>query len=173
MPACADPSSVSLSFIGNSEPTKEQRFFLQLLRARLHSLDQAQTRLVDILSLVSSGWEYAGWLQSAIDELDMTFMSEAKITGDETMEVVAAIVLRDMMTKVDVTFKMTALGEGTQIKTSIKTTAKVAYGEVLKEATMGSFLTQKIGGDSEFRTWASAVRDLEARLVARGRKGGA
>ena len=66
-------------------------------------------------------------------------------------------------------------GDGVaSLNLGVKASAKVCYGEGLKEKAMGDFLDSKIAGKGKGSkskgVWAKAVRELEERLVARGKK---
>lgn len=171
-PASADPSTIRLALASDSEPNTQERFFLQLLRARLHMLDQASTPISEVLNLVSSGWDVAMRLRSSVSDMTLSYITDVAITGDESLAVSANILLREMRTKVQVKLELKVGGVGTQFSTSVRTAAHVVYGEELKEGRMGDFLASKLGDAEEqgFGRWSEAVRELETRLIARGKK---
>ena len=153
------------------------RFFLQLLRARLLALPQARVPLRAALDIVAAGHALAARVRAQADALnDACFPTEARIVGDNVLEIVARVLLRAARTVVEVRFEVQVgegpkdAGEGQEGELAARVTAavKVVYGEELKEGRMGEFLNERIAGKVE--GWADAVRELEARLIARGRK---
>ena len=92
--------------------------------------------------------------------------------SDEAMVVRASILLRAMRTKVEVGFEVRVRsGEGAApLGINVKSSARVCYGEGLKEKKMMEFLESKIKGVDGKGVWARAVRELEDRLIARGKK---
>ena len=96
--------------------------------------------------------------------------------SDEVMAVRSFILLNAMKTKVEIVFEVKVRsGDGVaSLNVGVKSNAKVCYGEELKEKAMGEFLESKItrkGKRTKGRgVWAKAMRDLEERLVARGKK---
>ena len=62
-------------------------------------------------------------------------------------------------------------GEGAApLGIDVKSSAKVCYGEGLKEKKMSEFLESKIKGVEGRGVWVRAVGELEERLIARGKK---
>ena len=92
--------------------------------------------------------------------------------SDDAMVVRASILLRAMRTKVEVRFDVRVKsGEGVApLGIDVKSSAKVCYGEGLKEKKMMEFLESKIKGVEGRGFWVRAVRELEERLIARGKK---
>lgn len=171
-------SPISLTYIADADEyrpqvlTTEKRFFLQIMRAQLQCLLRSQMRIKDLLGLVSDNWEKAYAIAEEISVLGTSFITEPMIQSDEIMAVRSMLLLRDMRTKVEIGFKVTVQSRETTAKLdiSIQPSAKVVYGEILKEKKMVEFLEQKIGGKSGRGSWASSVRELKERLIARGRK---
>ena len=158
--------------------------------------------------------------------LGIGFITEATIAADEVMNVNSTVLLPAMRTKVDVSFevKVHNASDPSQddstdnrpltytprpLDVSITPTARVRYGESLKEDKMADFLNTRLrdfrpaaasavvgngpkhmennktdggsakgsdaggGGSSsvvETGVWAKAVRELEDRCLARGKK---
>lgn len=93
------------------------------------------------------------------------------------MAIKAVMLLRDMKTKVQIGFEVKVQSDEKTIEldVSVQPTAKVFYGEELKEKKMAEFLEQKLGAkkkpeNADVGVWARAVLELQERLVARGRK---
>lgn len=72
-----------------------------------------------------------------------------------------------MKTKVDLAFHVEVVPQEMDLNVAVKAKAKVIYGETLKEGKMVEFLDERIAKEGD---WAKAVRELEGRLVRRGRK---
>lgn len=92
------------------------------------------------------------------------------------MVIKSVLLLRDMKTKVHLGFEVKVRSDEKVIEldVSVQPTAKVFYGEELKEKKMAEFLGQRIGGkdraEKDVGIWARAVLELQERLIARGRK---
>ena len=168
-PASADATAVRLSLINDDEPSTQERFFLQLLSARLQALDQASTPVSDVLRLVSNGWNMAMRLRNSVSDLALSHITDVEITSDESLAVSANILLRDLRSKVKVGLEIKVDGQGLEFLSSVRASAKVIYGQELQEGNVGKWLSGKIdnGKEQEFGKWGEAVRDLETRLVQR------
>ena len=173
-----DNAPISLTYIADVDEfhphplTTVKRFFLQIIRAQLQCLQQSQTRTKDLLAFVGGSWDMACRVAEEADALDVSYITEPTIMADEAMAVHSAIILKTMRTKVNVTFEIKVRsGEGaSQLALGIKSIAKVGYGETLNEKKMSEFLESRIKGVKGYGVWAQATRELEERLIARGRK---
>ena len=191
---------ISLTYLTDPVPsnlqafTTEHRFFLQILRAQLQCLPQWQTPIKDLLSFISQSWEIACVIIEESRILGSSHVTEAIITSDEAMVVKAVVLLRDMKTKIELGFEVKVLNtaaaffsnseQGVPLEVVVRPTAKVCYGEALKEGKMTEFLEKRIEGNSPVRKqtrkgkegdgltghWLRAVRELEERCLARGKK---
>lgn len=171
-------SPISLTYIADADEyrpqvlTTEKRFFLQIMRAQLQCLPQSRTRINDLLGLVSDNWEKCCAIAEEVSLLDTSFITEPMIQSDEMMTVRSMLLLRDMRTKIEIGFMVTVqIRETTaELDVTLRPSAKVVYGEGLKEKRMVEFLEQKIRGKSDGGSWAKSVTELKERLIARGRK---
>lgn len=108
--------------------------------------------------------------------LGVSYITESTITADEVMAIRSILLLRSMRTKIEVTFEVKVQsGEGvTGLDIKLTPSARVVYGEDLKEKKLGGFLEQKTGvetwAEADGGGWARAVRDLEEKLLSRGKK---
>ena len=189
---------ISLTYIADAREnrpqplTTEKRFFLQIIRAHLQCLQQSSTKVKDLLHFVSESWQSACNVADEARILGVSYITEATITSDEAMAIRSVILLTPMRTKVEVGFDIrvrtgsgAGRGEDSVVDTltvGVQATARVVYGENLKEKKMGEFLESKIkgsasitnttveGGQSGRGAWAEAVRELEERCLARGKK---
>ncbi|KAK3060045.1 hypothetical protein LTS18_009464, partial [Coniosporium uncinatum] len=206
-PAGDDNSPLSLTYIGDSSScssssssqrspqplTTTKRFFLQLLRANLHSLPQASTPIPSLLALVSQGWQTCLAVSAQVQGLTTAYMTEESILSDERVAVACVLLLPTLQTKVRIGFEIGVgvgggVGVGVGIHTALTTTAEVVYGERYDEPKMGEFLSQYVGrsvvlsdgergagvgaGAGAGAGWRDAVEELGQRLVRRGRKAG-
>ncbi len=108
--------------------------------------------------------------------LGVSYITEPTIIADEVMSVRSTLLLRSMRTKIEVTFEVNVQsGEGvTGLEMKMKPSARVVYGEDLKEKKLGGFLGQKAGvetwAEGDCGVWARAVRELEGKLLSGGKK---
>lgn len=174
---------ISLAYVADAHEhhpqplTTEKRFFLQILRAQLQFLDQPKVKVSELLSLVSSSWEKACSIAEEARLLGVLYITEPIILSDETLAIKSAVLLKQLKTKVDVTFKIgiQSRAEANGIDIVMKPSAKAVYGEELNAKKMGDFLEKKVDAKSNGRDrhdgqWAQAVKELEQRLVARGKR---
>ncbi|KAF2717154.1 Spc7-domain-containing protein [Polychaeton citri CBS 116435] len=148
--------------------TTTLRFFLQLLRASLLALPQYSTRLPDMLSFVSSGWDTALEVAEAERRLSLEGMADARIVSDEHLSISSLILLPKVKTKVKVAFDLVAnTGESKDLSTSVQSTASVVYGEAYDGKKLTDFVIERIDG---FQHWDDAIRELREKLVAQGPK---
>ncbi|KAI9680370.1 MAG: hypothetical protein M1829_001256 [Trizodia sp. TS-e1964] len=173
----APNSSIGLSYIAmdrEQQPlvlSTERKFFIQAMRAHLQRLDQGRTKLKDLLGLVSSLWRKADTVAEQIRRLNQMFMTKVAIESESELSVKASVLLATLLTKIEIELQVTANPEG---EFSVIPSARVVYGNSLNDAKMGEVLAVKICGmvdsDQPGDLWVSAVRDLEARLIARGKR---
>ena len=179
--ASTSNKSISLAYVGDSATphprslTTSKRFFLQLIRAHLHSLPQSQTRVSSLLHLIKNAWATALAVAEGIRWLEHDYITEELILSDERMGISANLLLPTLQTKVKVTFELgVSLGkEGVETEVSVR--AEVVYGEKYGEEKMSAFLRDFCGTQVKsidgMVIWADAMQDLTARLKKTGRKG--
>ena len=171
-------SSISLTYIADAHEyhpqalTTEKRFFLQIMRAQLQCLRQCQTKIKDLLGLVSGNWEKACAIAEKARILNMSYITEPTIQSDDVMTVRSVLLLRDMRSKLDIGFGVTVQNHESTVELDIvvRPSAKMVYGESRKEKKIVEFLEQRIRGTSDAGAWAMAVEELEKKLIAQGRK---
>lgn len=171
-------SSIGLDYIaGNHEDhpqplTTEKRFFLQIMRLQLRCLHQSQTTTHDLLAFVSRSWETACAIGEEIRILEVSYITEPTIISDEVMIIQSTVLVRGMKTKVETCFKVQAqAGEGiADLEVAVKSSVAVVYGERRSEKKMADFLDQKLSESDESGSWLNAVKKMEERLIARGKK---
>lgn len=156
-----------------------KRFFLQILRAQLQSLSQPSTRIPDLLAFISRSWDLACVLDAEIDHLSVGYITDIAIVSDERLQVTSSVLLEAMRTKVLVNFNIRAIAavsdrELQPLRVSVKPTARVVYGEALKEGKMTEFMESRIEGWAQGHTggglWSRVVKELEDRCCARGKR---
>ena len=152
--------------------TTEKRFFLQIIQAQLQCLQKSQTKPKDLLAFVGGSWNAACNIAEEVNALGVSYITETTITADEVMRVHSVIFLKEMKTKADLVFEIRVRsGEGVDFwHLNVKPTVKVCYGETLNEKKMSEFLESRIRGVEGYGVWNQAVKELEERLIARGRK---
>lgn len=147
------------------------RFFLQLLQATLQGLPQHTTKIADLLHLVSTGWDLAEAIAESERRLDLVTPTEARIVGDERLDIAASILLARVRSKVRAVFELGVVLGAADLRWSVVVRPRVAvvYGEDYHEKNMTEFLRAN-GGDGT-DGWDVAVRKLTDKLIARGAKG--
>lgn len=176
-------ASISLAYIADAHEyhpqplTTEKRFFLQIMRAQLQFLEQSVTQINELLAFVGGSWQKACRIAEEVRILGIQYIIEPTILSDETLAVKSVILLQEMKTKVEATFEVGVRSEAgaAGIDVIVTPSAKVVYGEELNGKKLGDFLEQKIGGkrkgrEGGLKQWVQAVKELEERLVARGKK---
>lgn len=152
--------------------TTEKRFFLQLLRAHLHSLTQHETTVRDLLEFISASWAQCLALAEEVHRLDLERITHCDILSDERLAVKSMLLIPSVATKVYITFEIGAAAKASTVEVKLNARAEVAYGEQYREDKMRDFLKTRIGeGMSAGKsTWADAVRELGKKLTQRGKK---
>ncbi|KAI7502155.1 Spc7-domain-containing protein [Hortaea werneckii] len=152
------------------ELTTTLRFFLQLIRASLHALPQCETRVPDLLSLVSGGWDTALEVAESERRLALETLTTSRIVSDERLAIEATLLLPKVRTKVRVAFELlAAIGEDMGLSTTTEITGLVVYGEKYNEGFMKKFVTERVHGVAE--GWSESVREMREALIAKGAKG--
>ncbi|KAF2153275.1 Spc7-domain-containing protein [Myriangium duriaei CBS 260.36] len=169
----ATNAPISLTYIADNEPlTTEKRFFLQLLRAQLHMIDQSSTSARSLLAFVSGGWDTAEAVAETVRKVQLEHPVDVKILSDENLGVEVSMLLAEVQTKVSLAFEVQACvaedGPEMKLETCTATSGRVIYGEQYKEGKMGEFLGQRVGKAMEGAE--TAVRELRTRLEKTGRK---
>lgn len=172
-------SPISLTYVAGAPDiqgptflTTEKRFFLQLMRAHLQCLVQHQTHVHDLLRFVGAGWDRASTVANEVKTIEMSFHTRTQILDDEHLTIRAALLLPALETKVHLCFSIGASGRGMELEIGLDITAQVMYGEKYKEDRMSEFLMSQIGRGPTDRSgaWVGAIRELEKKLVAQGKK---
>lgn len=174
-------ASMSLTYVGDSVSARQRplttskRFFLQLIRAYLHCIPQAQTRISDVLSLVKNGWAAALAVSEGVRWLEHSHGTEESILSDERMAISSNIVLPSLQTKVKVTFEIGVSVGVNGVESEVDVKAELVYGEMYSEEKMTAFLRDFCGKQvkegEDMTVWADGVSDLFSRLKATGKKG--
>ncbi|KAI9816066.1 MAG: hypothetical protein M1827_002058 [Pycnora praestabilis] len=184
MPANPENSPISLTYIADSHEfhpqplTTEKRFFLQIMRAQLQCMRQANTKVKDLVTFVSASWSKACVVAENVRVLNLSHITTPVILSDETLAVKSIMLLPGLQTKVEISVELSASSTTSTTDTivSIAPKAKVVYGEHFNESKMKDFLTNRIGkevtGKVEERevAWSKVVSELGAKLMARGKR---
>ena len=177
-PLAGENAPISLTYIADANEhhpqilTTEKRFFLQIIRAHLQCLNQSQTKTKDLLGFVSSSWDLTTLIAEEARALGVGYLSEPVIKGDEIMAICSTIFLRAMQTKVEVTYELkVGSREGvSKLSLSVKPSVRVCYGETLNEKKMSEFVNSRMKGVEGYGVWAQATKELEEKLLSRGKK---
>lgn len=170
-------SPISLSYIeqDTAQLPTEKRFFLQIMRAYLQTLHQAQTDVKDLLRFVSRGWDSALSLIGEVARLNMRAPAHCEIISDERMLVKTSILLRETQSKVEIAFEVgvgTAAASEQGLRLHMDSArARCVYGEAFKEAKIKEFLEGYVrNSENDEGIWVGAVAELSKKLAARGKK---
>lgn len=163
---------IRLTYIadGKKPLNTSRRFFLQLLQASLQGLAPCTTKISDLLSLVSNGWDTASSIVESERRLNLEALTESRIVSDEQLSISSTILLASVKTKVRATFEITAsVDDDLSMNCFVEPNVLVVYGEQYNEKNMAEFLRSQIGNG--FEGWDEAVAQMRAKLIARGPKG--
>ena len=188
-PKQMENSRVDLWYIAASrevdpvELTPEKKFFVDGIRDYIRGMSQADTTIKQLLDGISLSWKTSTKLLEMIKDLNRRFPVIVEKTGDESIVVRSSMLLKGLRSKVVINYHITtgntdengeekqdlgkdvSGGEGLQIRVKVDATA--VYGEPFNEESMGRFLNR---GVAEERDWVDVVKELEGRLIARGKK---
>jgi len=129
----------------------------------------------DLLHVVARGWDTALAIAEGMRLLEQSFITVEAIQSDERMAITAMLLLPTLQTKVKAAFELgvTVGHEGVEVDVNSRVT--VVYGEKYDEVKMSEFLKTRVGEEvksiEKMGVWAEAVRELQGRLLKRGRKG--
>ena len=173
-----ESSPISLTYIADAHEyhpralTTEKRFFLQIMRALLQCLLQPEIKIKDLLDFVSSNWQKACAIAEEARLLELGYITETTITADEVMVVHSTLLLQKTRTKIAVTFEVNVQsGEGISgLEIKVKPSARVVYGDELKEKRLGEYLEKAGVEPSQAGMWVRAVNELEGKLLSRGKQ---
>ncbi|KAL9061103.1 MAG: hypothetical protein Q9162_000248 [Coniocarpon cinnabarinum] len=150
----------------SSEPSTTQRFFLQLVRAHLHSLTPTETSASSLLRVVASGWELAQLIENETKHLKRRCgITIEQIAGDEKMILDTTILLPASESKVKVTFAIVAAASGDMVDAGVGVATRVAYGREYEKAEMDTLMQRRVGKgvrdvDGRAGQWAGAAEVL-------------
>ncbi|KAJ8129457.1 hypothetical protein O1611_g4174 [Lasiodiplodia mahajangana] len=156
----------------------EKEFFVQCIRDHVRGMPHAQTKIRDMLGVVSGAWKKAAHVAANVRLLNCTFPTKVTRTSDSSIAVRSTLLLIPLETKVEITLALHGQHTPHGLQVSIAPEARVIYGEHFKIDNVNEYLATRIGttvvtkeergGDVE--TWSDAVVELHERLLARGKK---
>jgi kinetochore protein Spc7/SPC105 len=157
--------------------TPEKEFFVQCIRDHIRSLSQAQTKLSDLLRMVSASWKKANHVAQNLRFLNSTFPTSVARTSDSSIAIRCVLLLVPLETKVQITLNLHSQHAADSVEVSMVPQAQVIYGEHFKIDKVAEFLATRIGSkvitkgeDGEVESWIDAIVELHEKLLARGRK---
>jgi kinetochore protein Spc7/SPC105 len=169
-------STIDLWYIAGSRElnplplTTEKEFFLQNIRDYCRCLPQSKTHISDLLNAVSASWMMALEIIDDIRSLNHDCPTEMTKTSDTSIVVCSSLLLRPLATNVKLEFHVHHDSTQDGVRVEVKPRCTVTYGERFNEAKMSEFLACRITEKGDRKSWADIVAELEARLLARGRK---
>ncbi|KAI1649988.1 Spc7-domain-containing protein [Daldinia loculata] len=178
-----DNSRIDLWYIAanreqNPQPsTPEKEFFIQCTRDHIRGLAQAQTKIKNLLDMVSTAWKMANHVARNVHLLNTTYRTKVTKTSDSSISIRSWVLLVPLETKVEVVLSLHGRSTPDGVEVTITPQARVVYGEQFKEDKIVEFLTTKIGTrvvtkeeSGTFEPWVEVLVELQERLLARGRK---
>ncbi|KAI0103523.1 Spc7-domain-containing protein [Daldinia grandis] len=178
-----DNSTIDLWYIAanreqSPQPsTPEKEFFIQCTRDHIRGLAQAQTKIKNLLDMVSTAWKKANHVARNVHLLNTTYRTKVTKTSDSSISIRSWVLLVPLQTKVEVVFSLHGQSTPGGIEVTITPQARVVYGEQFKEDKIVEFLTTKIGTrvvtkeeGGTFEPWVEVLVELQERLLARGQK---
>ncbi|KAI2471390.1 Spc7-domain-containing protein [Annulohypoxylon bovei var. microspora] len=156
--------------------TPEKEFFIQCIRDHIRGLDQSQTRLKDLLGMVSAAWKKANHVAESMRLVDCTYRTNVTKTSDSSIAFRAIVLVHPVKTRVDITLNFHGRSTPNGIEVTIEPEARVIYGEQFKVDKVVEFLTGRIGTrvvtkeeQSNIESWSDIVVELQERLVAKAK----
>lgn len=146
---------------------------MQLLRAYLQCIPQADTAISDLLTLVQTSWTNASNIAEGVRRLTTAFIVDEKILGDERMAVTATMLIpaAPAPTKVRVVFDLGVSMDQHGVRGGVTVKAETVYGQSVNEGKMSEFLNSKLGaGLAGAENWVDAVLELQERLMTKWKK---
>ncbi|RYP41850.1 hypothetical protein DL767_000679 [Monosporascus sp. MG133] len=162
----------------NPQPASpEKEFFVQCIRDHVRGLVQAQTRISDLLKVVSAAWRKANHVTENMRLLDSTFQTNVTRTSDASIAICSTLLLVPLETKVEITLGLHGQSTPEGVEVSIVPQAQVVYGEHFKVEKVVEYLATRIGNrvvtkeeQGQAESWSDIIVELHERLLARGRK---
>ncbi|RYP66220.1 hypothetical protein DL769_006064 [Monosporascus sp. CRB-8-3] len=162
----------------NPQPASpEKELFVQCIRDHVRGLAQAQTRISDLLKVVSAAWRKANHVTENMRLLDSTFQTNVTRTSDASIAIRSTLLLVPLETKVEITLGLHGQSTPEGVEVAIIPQAQVVYGEHFKVEKVVEYLTTRIGTrvvtkeeQGQIESWSDVIVELYERLLARGRK---
>ena len=174
-------TELSLTYAMEGEPSTTQRFFLQLLRAHLHSLDPRGVKVGLLLKAVKDGWELAGRIGEEIQMLERRGgVTTVNIVGDDRLRVETNILVPNVLGKVVLGVEVVVSASGGGVAGGNSAVDARAHGGVhvayenekgilaTKQTEMEKGVQKLVKGTVESEEslgWASAAGGLKVWLV--------
>jgi kinetochore protein Spc7/SPC105 len=181
--AKASSSRIDLWYIAANRdrdplPTSpEKEFFVQCIRDHVRGTAQTQTKIRDMLGVISGAWKKANYVAANVRLLNCTFPTKVVRTSDSSIAIRSSLLLVPLETKVEVTLALHGQHTPGGLQVSIAPQAQVIYGEHFKIDKVTEYLTTRIGTSvvtkeerADTESWSDVVVELHERLLARGRK---
>ncbi|OTB05621.1 hypothetical protein M426DRAFT_319612 [Hypoxylon sp. CI-4A] len=158
--------------------TPEKEFFLECIRDRIRALNQSQTRLKDLLGMVSAGWKKANHVAREVRLIDTTYRNKVIKTSDSSIAIRLTFLVNPLKTKVEITFGLHTKSTPEGIEVTVTPEARVVYGEQFKIDNLIEFLSSRIDDrvvteeekGSKIEPWVEAIVELRAKLIAQAQK---
>lgn len=164
----------------NPQPAPpEKEFFVQCTRDHVRGLAQSQTKISELLKVVSGAWKKANHVSDNVRLLNSTFQTNVVRTSDASIAIRSTLLLAPLQTKVQITLALHGHSSREGVSVAIVPQAQVIYGEQFKVDKVVEYLASRINsqvvtkeeqGQSQNEPWSDVVVELHERLLARGKK---
>lgn len=154
-------------------PSPEKDFFVQCIRDHVRGMTLSQTKIRDMLSVISGAWKMANHVAANVRLLNCTFPTKVVRTSDSSIAIQATLLLIPLQTKVEITLALHGQHTQGDLQVSIAPQARVIYGEQFKPDKLTEYLTTRIGTSvvtEGAESWSDVIVELRERLLGRGRK---
>lgn len=154
-------------------PSPEKDFFVQCIRDHVRGMTLSQTKIRDMLSVISGAWKMANHVAANVRLVNCTFPTKVARTSDSSIAIQSTLLLIPLETKVEITLALHGRHTQGGLQVSVAPQARVIYGEQFKSDKLTEYLTTRIGTSvvtEGAEPWSDVIVELRERLLGRGRK---
>jgi kinetochore protein Spc7/SPC105 len=162
---------VDAPLASTSALSEEKSFFLAHVQSHLTIIEKRETRIQELLTLVSTTWDRINDVSEEIRLLNTQYPTTSRPNNDgNSLCVTSSLLLPTLQSKVELGFDVLAADVLHEVQ--VYPAGRVVYGETFNEAKMGEFLKSRISDaeGEEPGAWARSVKELATKLKARGKK---
>ncbi|KAI1106212.1 Spc7-domain-containing protein [Jackrogersella minutella] len=157
--------------------TPEKEFFIQCIRDHIRGLVQSQTKIKDLLDMVSAAWKRANHVARDVRLVDCTYRTNVTKTSDSSIAFRAIMLINAVKTRIDIFLNLHGRSTPNGIEVTIVPEARVIYGEQFKVDNIVEFLTTRIGSrvitkeeKNDVESWSDVILELQERLDTKAKE---